>query len=341
MQTVKLYDIIKIRSLFSGRVSHLSVSSEVVLVNRAKAKIIKLLLQDGDLNGIMQIDDSAWNGEIYVSPRESVGELAEINKYGVYLLLSNKQVYVGQASDLKKRIKEHLSGKDWWERAILLTTKDDSFTKTDIDYMESVLIGQAVKNKILSCDNRNKGNNPKVDKFRKITLDQYLYEALFLMELIGVSVFSKQNKKNSKKGHQTDSNIKNCNQDKTNDSGLPIIETATDDEVLLYYTESKGNRWQATCKCSKSTIESGEKRIPCLVLSGSKISTVFTKSCFDSVKQQHQEYANFIDENGIISKDIEFTSSSAAAMFVSGSSKNGLTCWKNKDGVTLKELLKK
>lgn len=74
----------------------------------AKAKTINLLLYEGDLDGVISIEDSSWNsGELYSAPRESVSELLETdacNKYGVYLLLSKNMVYVGQSSDLAKRI---------------------------------------------------------------------------------------------------------------------------------------------------------------------------------------------------------------------------------------------
>lgn len=160
-----------------------------------KAKTVQLLLRDGSLNGVINIADSAWNpGEMYAAPREAVNDLVSLDKYGVYLLLSNNRVYVGQAQDLERRIKQHLAGKDWWERVVLLTTQDDSFTRSDIDYLESVLIAKAYHEQNLDSDNKNKGNNPKVDKFRKVTLDQYLDEALFLMELIGVSVFGNSQK---------------------------------------------------------------------------------------------------------------------------------------------------
>lgn len=168
-------------------------------MNTQKAKTIQILLNNGTLEGIMNIADTAWNlsGEMYVSPRELVTELVSLNKYGVYLLLSKDRVYVGQASDLERRIKQHLAGKDWWEQVVLLTTQDDRFTRSDIDYLESVLIKKAESLQTLDSDNRNKGNAPKVDKFRKVDLDQYLDEAKFLMELIGVNVFSNSKKKNS------------------------------------------------------------------------------------------------------------------------------------------------
>ncbi len=164
----------------------------------AKAKTINLLLYDGDLDGVISIEESSWNsGELYMAPRKSVSELIETdacNKYGIYLLLSKNMVYVGQSSDLSKRITQHLNGKDWWESVLILTTKADSFTHTDIDYLESVLINNALKMNRLDCDNKNKENNPKVSKFQKVILDQYLSEALFLMKLIGITVFSEKKK---------------------------------------------------------------------------------------------------------------------------------------------------
>ncbi len=160
----------------------------------AKAKTINLLLYEGNLGGVISIEDSSWNsGELYSAPRESVSDLLTTDackKFGVYLLLSKDMVYVGQSSDLAKRITQHIAGKDWWTSAVILTTKDDSLTRSDIDYLEYYLIEKAQKIDRLDCDNKKKGNVPKVDKFRKVVLQQYLEEALFLMQLIGITVFN-------------------------------------------------------------------------------------------------------------------------------------------------------
>lgn len=168
----------------------------------AQAKTINLLLYDGDLDGVISIEDSSWNsGELYSAPRSSVDDLLTTDackKYGVYLLLSSDTVYVGQSSDLAKRITQHKVGKDWWQSVVILTTKDDSLNHSDIDYLESVLIGKAQTTNKLDCDNKNKGNPPKVDKFRKVYLGQYLDEALFLLKLIGVTVFSESASKSKK-----------------------------------------------------------------------------------------------------------------------------------------------
>ena len=164
----------------------------------AKAKTINLLLNDGTLKGVMSMEDSSWNkGELYSAPRESVDALISsdaCSQYGVYLLLSENMVYVGQASDLSRRIKQHIMGKSWWERVVVLTTSDDSLNRSDIDYIEAKLISKATETGRIDCENKTMGNKQKVTKFRKVELDQYLEEALFLLELIGINVFCENEK---------------------------------------------------------------------------------------------------------------------------------------------------
>ena len=161
----------------------------------SRLKVMKLLLQDGTLEGLLTVEDSSWNNGTFLScPRENIANLLsqdEVNRYGVYLLLSDSKVYVGQSTQLKQRIEQHILGKDWWQRVIVLTTKTDSLNKSDIDYLESVLIEKSILCGTLDSDNKNKGNKQKVDKFRKAELDEFLDEALFILEFIGVNVFSK------------------------------------------------------------------------------------------------------------------------------------------------------
>ena len=171
-------------------------------MSKARAKTIKLLLQDGSLNGVINMADSSWNsGKLYSAPRASVDELIKLDickHYGVYLLLSEDMVYIGQASDLSKRIKQHKVGKDWWDRVILLTTDNDSLDKSAIDYLEATLIDLAESVGRLDSENHKKGNKKKVDEFRETELEQYLEEALFLLELLGITVFSKRKEQSPK-----------------------------------------------------------------------------------------------------------------------------------------------
>lgn len=61
---------------------------------------------------------------------------------------------------------------------------------------------------------------------------------------------------------------------------------------------------------------------------------------FDTFKRKNarKEYASIIDNQRILQDDICFGSPSYVAMFICGKSSNGLMEWKNKQGISLKEL---
>lgn len=164
-------------------------------------KVIDVVLEDGTLDGVVRITNKTGNDVIILSaPRKSADDLLNIpesNNVGVYLLLSEKKVYVGQSTDLKTRIKNHLSNKDWWNQVVLLTTVGDRFNHSNIDYLESVLIEKAQANHALDSENKKSGNKYNIDRGEQIVLDNYLNDALFLLEFIGVNVFLENNAKRS------------------------------------------------------------------------------------------------------------------------------------------------
>lgn len=189
---------------------------------KAKAKKITLYLENGTLDGLVNIGESSgWDhsGELYSCPRDKVDELTNdstlFNKAGVYLLLSSDKVYIGQSVDLHSRIKQHKLSKEWWEKVILLTSKTNELNQSHITYLESALIQKAIECKTVDSENKTSGNHHNLDKFEMKLLDQYLEEAYFVLELIGVNVFVKDGKK--EKGN----------------SILPTIEEKPESEIEL------------------------------------------------------------------------------------------------------------
>ena len=170
----------------------------------AEAKTIKLLLSNGSLSGLLMAELLKWEGILFASPRSSYQLLSseqESMYWGVYLLVSEDKVYIGQANDLLRRITEHDKSKDWWTKVILLTTKDNSLNRSDIDYLENKLIAIAKQNGTLEMNNIQTGNSPKVSRYRETELKDFLDGGLLLLELIGIKVFVKdlinKNKKES------------------------------------------------------------------------------------------------------------------------------------------------
>lgn len=162
----------------------------------ASGKGINLFFMDSSYDSLMKITSTQWKGLMYVVPRSKINKmlsLKEVDRFGVYILLSDTQIYVGEASTLKNRIKQHDKGKDWWERAVLITTADDSFDQADINYLETSIISIAKKQGILKCENKQPGNKKKLDDMKKAELDPFLEEALSIMELLKIMKVDSKN----------------------------------------------------------------------------------------------------------------------------------------------------
>ena len=163
----------------------------------SNAKVVDVVFYNGTLDGVVKLSNSNGNGAVVISsPRTKIKqllELSESNNFGVYLLLSDKKVYIGQAKELKRRIKDHEANKDWWKRVIILTTTSNSLDSSDIDYLEAELISLAKMRNVLSVDNIQKGNIYNIKESRRIVLEGFIEEINFILDFIGVSVFSSEN----------------------------------------------------------------------------------------------------------------------------------------------------
>ena len=71
------------------------------------------------------------------------------------------------------------------------------------------------------------------------------------------------------------------------------------------------------------------------MLNGSHIAQEYDETISAGIKEKRSK-ANIVE--GILQEDVLFSSPSGAAMFVVGKSANGLTSWKNADGITLKDI---
>nr|WP_241753141.1 GIY-YIG nuclease family protein [Paenibacillus polymyxa] len=88
-------------------------------------------------------------------------ERPEFNRPGVYILKSlpnndnyNERIYIGEAENLKKRLKQHLadSEKDFIE-FVAFISKDEMLTKSHIKYLESRIISLSKDAKTAEIDN--------------------------------------------------------------------------------------------------------------------------------------------------------------------------------------------
>lgn len=86
------------------------------------------------------------NISFYVSNRSKEERTQIPETLGVYVLLGKTpitQVYIGETSNLKRRISEHNQLKDFWDRCIVFYKNNDTdFTSTEITVLEALLISK-------------------------------------------------------------------------------------------------------------------------------------------------------------------------------------------------------
>jgi hypothetical protein len=118
-------------------------------------KSVRLFLADGTPGGLLTAEIMNWTGHVIAAPRSDMPALLkrpEVGRTGVYLLigddpesLTGSLAYVGEADVIGKRLQTHArpeeqGGKDFWSRAVVLTSKDMNLTKAHARYLESRLI---------------------------------------------------------------------------------------------------------------------------------------------------------------------------------------------------------
>ena len=118
-------------------------------------KSVRLFLADGTPGGLLTAEIMNWTGHVVAAPRSDLAALLqrpESKRTGIYILLGDDPnslggtlAYIGEGDDVSKRLYQHArpedqGGKDFWDRAIVLTSKDTNLTKAHVRYLESRLI---------------------------------------------------------------------------------------------------------------------------------------------------------------------------------------------------------
>ena len=121
-------------------------------------KSVRLFLADGTPGGLLTAEIMNWTGHVVAAPRSDLAALLqrpESRRTGIYILLGDDPnslggtiAYIGEGDDVSKRLYQHArpedqGGKDFWDRAIVLTSKDTNLTKAHVRYLESRFISLA------------------------------------------------------------------------------------------------------------------------------------------------------------------------------------------------------
>ncbi len=272
---------------------------------------IQIFVAEGMPDGLRFVEKSNWIGLGIVCPRGRYPEVKNRDEFslsGVYMLVGQDgheerpTIYVGEAETVKQRLDRHHAEKDFWQKAIIFTTKGDPLNKAQVQYLEARLFELAQKNKRCRLDNSNAPRQPGLSEADEAEIDGYLVEMLSLLPVLGIDAFEK-------------------------------AKPATTRRRTYYFTTKGGDATGYETSNGFAVEEGSQARgdtVPSLQEHSRGVYRYRQELIEDGVLVEAGNGYRF-------ALDHEFTSPSQAAAVCAGRPANGRTSWKTEDGTTLKE----
>ena len=275
---------------------------------------IELFLVNGTAESIVTAELSNWNGKAVKIPRIEVADCMrkDIQEPGVYFLFckddeNNKDsVYIGEAENVKERLLQHLRDatteqeKYYWNTALIFVGRD--LNKALIRYLENRLVELALASNRYDILTKNTYKNTVLKESQIAAMEEFLENIKVLINTLGYKVLEPL-----RQGHSGDG----------------------EEEKFLYLKTGKTDAVGAV------TAEGF------VVLAGAKINAKSSDKSLSKgmakLRQKHFDVGH-VSSDLVTTENILFSSSSSAAIFVTGYSMSGPAHWKDKNGKTLKEI---
>ena len=274
---------------------------------QARAKTIQIFLPSGDPQGIRQAEITTRIVRLIEVPRALLKDflaMPESDGGAVYFLFGDAgefakpQVYIGQTTDLKKRLVKHQKEKDFWQRAVVMLSRAESLTTTHSLYLERLCILRAREADRYVVENDTNGNKLNTTRPMEAECEELFETGETLMATLGFPLFEKPAK--------------------------PIAGAD------LYFCTASGSDARGQYTSEGMAVLKGSK-------ARGQVTDSFKDKGFHALRKQ-LEAAGVLKPMGdqlVFTQDYVFKSPSAAAAIVAGNNMNGWLSWKNPAGKTL------
>lgn len=278
----------------------------------AYGKSIELFLANGTADSLITAELSNWNGKAIKIPRIEVSDCKrdDIKGAGVYFLFCKEEddsdsVYIGESEAVQERLNQHIRDynadkeKFYWTTAVIFLGRD--LNKALIRYLEDRFVQIARDCKRYKVLTKNTYGKTVMKESQTAAMEEFIDNVRILINALGYKVLEPtvHNDPNSTVDDETlFLNLGNA-------SGKGMVTT----EGFVLFAGAVLNE-----KTSEKSLSKGAATLRKKHLASNKVKDFVT------------------------TEDILFSSSSAAADFVTGYSVSGPATWKNSAGVTLKEL---
>lgn len=301
------------------------------------AKTIQIYLPKGNPRGIRSAEMTTRTVRLIEVPRIYINDffaMPESNQVGLYFLVSDNEgigkplLYIGQTGDLKRRINQH-DNKDFWTRAFVMLSTNNSITQTHALYMEHKAIATAIEVGRYEIKNGNNGNKPHTPDPLKADCEELFHTLDVLLSTLGQPVFE-----------SLSINNKNTDSHKL----LPIVDTKNSICIETTPTQKSLIQLEPTlfyCKTHGTSAKGYYDDDGFVVLSGSLIhkKAIASASSWAINKRDEmlaaKKLIEYDSELYELIENLLCKTPSGASDFVLGSSSNGWNIWKNESGQTL------
>lgn len=273
---------------------------------------IKIFLVHGDPKRLRTAELSNWTGKAVAGPRsefEGVISREETEGSGIYFLTGSDpesgkpSIYIGEAECIRDRLKSHLQ-KDFWNQVAFFVSKDENLTKAHIRHLEGKLIEQA-REATRAVVVNNQSSGARLPESDRADLETFLEKVNQLLPVLGIELLVPT-------------------------AAKPEAEL----EVELLSCEIKGVKARGHLSPNGFVILSGSQA----VLNERPSTQKYPWALNMRLKLKEEGSLAIASDSLVFTRDVEFTSPSAAAAVVHGGHANGLTAWKDSEGRTLKQI---
>ncbi len=275
-----------------------------------RGRTISIYMPDANPRGIKICDTKDGIVKAIFIPRNKLADAVkrqELQDPGIYFLIGEPneigkpRIYIGEAEVLITRIKQHNTSKDFWNSVICFVSEKKNINKAHIKYLENYSCSQAKK--INKCELEN-NTNPTQSSLTEQDQDfvmSFFDDLKLLIATLGFPIFEESKKDQSK--------IYIC-------KGKDAYATGeyTEDGFLVF-------------KNSKANLEESKT-------AGTWVTGMRKNLIEKGILKQEGSVL-------IFTEDYSFNSPSASAAVILARRANGWTEWKDKNGKTMDEKIRK
>lgn len=291
-------------------------------------RTIEIFLPDGEPKGLKVAHIRTRNLQATFIPRAELNESKvkgreSLHGVGIYILVGDAddhikpKVYIGEAEVVFTRLIQHNGSKDFWTHAIAITSNSKHFTKTHVKFLEWLCHSKAAAANRCVLENGNIPSRPYVPESTEADLYEDFETLDLLVSTLSLAIFQPLTKT-------------------AITSNVPLPKSDSNEEIAIFSISGRG------AQANGIYIQEGF-----LVFSGAvlaqELSPSLARSNAPNTREQMTKDGIIGEKDGklLLLEDHLFSSPSAAATIIVGTSLNGWICWKLPGGRTLDDIYRK